>query len=234
MIKFCFHHKKINNKEPGVIYIDNSKSTYDHRMFSEIAGYKALLEMLNEKNEDGTAKYDDNAWISLNQYRREFDDRDVYDRTCIPQPMILPTSVAGHYSIYHNLDDLILCGQALKEEFPHFVQGFEQVINGNVFIPYNMAILTVNQFRDYSAFLLKILDNFHKKIGTETYEDRLDYIKRYPDKYTGEYKNNDVAYQARIESFCAERISSFYWLYVSRQMPVFPCKVNLMEENQKI
>lgn len=233
MIKFVFHHKPVEKKEDGVIYIDNSQSEYDHREFSEIAGYKILANMLNEKLEDGCAKYPDNEWISLNHYRREF-DKDAIDRTYIPQPMFLPTSVAAHYGIYHNIDDLHLCGQAVKEEFPNLVQPLEQVWNGNMFIPYNMAILTVSQFRDYSNFLFKVLENLHKKIGTSTYEGRLDYIKRYPEKYTGEYKNNDPVYAARIESFCAERLSSFYWIYVSRQMPVFPAKVNLLEEGQKI
>lgn len=233
MLKFVFHHKPVEKKEDGVIYIDNSQSEYDHREFSEIAGYKILANMLNEKLEDGSSKYNDNLWISLNHYRREF-DKDAIDRTYIPQPMILPTTVAAHYSIYHNIDDLHLCGQAVKEEFPHLVQPLEQVWNSNMFIPYNMAILTVSQFRDYSNFLFKVLENLHKKIGTSTYEGRLDYIKRYPEKYTGEYKNNDPVYAARIESFCAERLSTFYWIYVSKQIPVFPCKVNLLEENQKI
>ena len=229
----CFHHKKIKDKKPGVIYIDNTKSTYDHRMFSEIAGFKILLDMVNELKEDGSAKYADSDWLSLNHYRREF-DKDALNRTYIPQPMVLPTTVAAQYALYHNIEDLQLCGQAVKEEFPHLVQQFEQVLNSNIFIPYNMAILTVSQFKDYCNFLFKVLDNLHKKIGTETYEDRLDYIKRYPEKYTGKDKNNDVVYQARIESFCAERLSSFYWLYVSRQMPVFPSKINLLEEGQKI
>lgn len=224
MIKFVFHHKPIEKKEDGVIYIDNSQSEYDHREFSEIAGYKIVANMLNEKLTDGSSKYSDNEWISLNHYRREF-DKDAIDRTYIPQPMILPTTVAAHYSIYHSIEDLQLCGQAVKEEFPHLVQPFEQVLNGNIFIPYNMAILTVSQFKDYSNFLFKVLENLHKKIGTSTYEDRLDYIKRYPEKYTGENKNNDAAYQARIESFCSERLSTFYWLYISKQIPVFPCAI---------
>ena len=193
-------------------------------MFSEIAGYKILLDMLNEKNEDGSAKYGDNEWISLNHYRREF-EKDAVDRTYVPQPLQLSYSVATQYAVYHNIEDLKLCGQAVKEEFPNLIQAFEQIMNGNIFIPYNMCITTVSQFRDYSNFLFKVLDNLHKKIGTETYEDRLDYIKRYPEKYTGENKNNDPVYQARIESFCSERLSSFYWLYVSRQIPVFPAKI---------
>lgn len=223
MYKYILTHKDMEPVE-GFEIIDNRKSYLDHRMFSEIAGYKILFNMLNEKNDDGSAKYGDNEWISLNHYRREF-EKDAVDRTYVPQPLQLPYSVAAHYAVYHNIEDLKLCGQAVKEEFPNLVQAFEQVMNGNIFIPYNMCITTVSQFRDYSNFLFKVLDNLHKKIGTETYEDRLDYIKRYPEKYTGENKNNDVVYQARIESFCSERLSSFYWLYVSKQIPVFPAKI---------
>lgn len=223
MYKYILTHKDMEPVE-GFEIIDNRKSYLDHRMFSEIAGYKILFNMLNEKNDDGSAKYGDNEWISLNHYRREF-EKDAVDRTYVPQPLQLPYSVAAHYAVYHNIEDLKLCGQAVKEEFPNLVQAFEQIMNGNIFIPYNMCITTVSQFRDYSNFLFKVLDNLHKKIGTETYEDRLDYIKRYPEKYTGENKNNDVVYQARIESFCSERLSSFYWLYVSRQIPVFPAKI---------
>ena len=110
------------------------------------------------------------------------------------------------------------CG---KSTTLRMIAGLEDISGGELYID---GVLSNN----------KILDNLHKKIGTETYEARLDYIKRYSDKYTGEHKNNDVAYQARIESFCCERLSTFYWLFASKQMPVYPCKVNLLEENQKI
>lgn len=223
MRKYILTHKDMECPV-GYEIIDNRKSDLDHRMFSEIAGYKILLDMLKDKNEDGSAKYGDNEWISLNHYRREF-EKDAVDRTYVPQPMQLPCSVAEHYATYHNIEDLKLCGQALKEEFPNLIQAFEQVMNGNIFIPYNMCITTIAQFRNLCNFLFKTLDNMHKKIGTETYEDRLDYVKRHPEWYTGEHKNNNPVYAARIESFCAERLSSFYWLYVSRQMPIFPAKI---------
>ena len=233
MVKVIFHHKKVKEKEEGTVYIDNTKSSYDHRMFSEIAGFKILAEMLNEKNDDGSAKYPDTEWLSLNHYRREIDP-DCINRTYIPQPMVLPITVAAQYAVYHNIEDLHLCGQAIKEEFPHLVQAVEQIWNGNIFIPYNIGVMTVSQFKDYSNFLFKVLDNVHKKIGTETFEARLDYVKRYPEKYTGEQKDGKPEYQARIESFLAERLSTAYWLFISRQMPVFTAKINLLEKDQKI
>ena len=218
MHKYILTHKDM---EPvnGFEIIDNRENKeLDHRIWSELAGMQLVYDIVMKN------KYDDGEFISLSHYRRRIDP-DCVNRFYVPQPMVLPTTVAAQYAVYHNIEDLKLCGQAVKDEFPHLVQPFEQVLNGNIFIPYNMAILTVSQFKDYWNFLFKVLDNLHKKIGTETYENRLDYVKRHPEWYTGKDKNNDPVYAARIESFCAERLSTFYWIYVSKQIPVFPASV---------
>ena len=218
MHNYILTHKDM---EPvnGFEIIDNRENKeLDHRIWSELAGMQLIYDIVIKN------KYEDSEFISLSHYRRRIDP-DCVNRFYVPEPMVLPTTVAAQYAVYHNIEDLKLCGQAVKDEFPHLVQPFEQVLNGNIFIPYNMAILTVSQFKDYWNFLFKVLDNLHKKIGTETYEDRLDYIKRYPEKYTGKDKNNDPVYAARIESFCAERLSTFYWIYVSKQMTIFPAKI---------
>ena len=218
MHKYILTHKDM---EPvnGFEIIDNRENKeLDHRIWSELAGMQMVYDIVMKN------KYDDGEFISLSHYRRRIDP-DCVNRFYVPQPMVLPTTVAAQYAVYHNIEDLKLCGQAVKDEFPHLVQPFEQVLNGNIFIPYNMAILTVSQFKDYWNFLFKVLDNLHKKIGTETYENRLDYVKRHPEWYTGKDKNNDPVYAARIESFCAERLSTFYWIYVSKQIPVFPASI---------
>lgn len=218
MRKYILTHKDM---EPvnGFEIIDNRENKeLDHRIWSELAGMQIVYDLVIKN------KYEDSEFISLNHYRRRIDP-DCVNRFYVPQPMVLPTTVAAQYAVYHNIEDLKLCGQAVKDEFPHLVQPFEQVLNGNIFIPYNMAILTVSQLKDYWNFLFKVLDNLHKKIGTETYENRLDYVKRHPEWYTGKDKNNDPVYAARIESFCAERLSTFYWIYVSKQIPVFTAKI---------
>ena len=218
MHKYILTHKDMEPVDGFEIIDNRDNKELDHRIWSELAGMQMIYDLVIKN------KYEDSEFISLSHYRRRIDP-DCVNRFYVPEPMVLPTTVAAQYAVYHNIEDLKLCGQAVKDEFPHLVQPFEQVLNGNIFIPYNMAILTVSQFKDYWNFLFKVLDNLHKKIGTETYEDRLDYIKRYPEKYTGKDKNNDPVYAARIESFCAERLSTFYWIYVSKQMPIFPAKI---------
>lgn len=237
MKRILFAHKKLPKDFPYSDYtvVRNDQNTeLDHRLYSEVAGFQLFWEQLKKDMEVTMGDHvmpDD--FFSLNHARRLI-DRDCVNRTYVAQPMILPYSVAQHYATYHHIGDLQLCGQALKEEFPHLSQHFEQCMNGNIFLPYNIAVLTANQFLDYYNFLIKVLSNLTKKIGTSTYEERIDYIKRHSEWYTGEQKNNDPKYQARIEAFCAERLSTCYWLLVSKQMPVFPASVRLMEKGQKI
>ena len=222
MIKVTFTHKP-DTKSDGLI-IDNTKSTLDHRMFSEIAGFKILFDMI----EKGEIK---DEWISLNHYRREMDP-DCTGRIYIPEPMILPCSVGQNYDLCHNVDDLILCGQVMKETHPQLVQWFENVINGRMFIPYNMGVMPIEQFKDYFTFLYTVLSKFLEKINVKTYEDMLERVKL-NSKYKG-HQDDRIEYQARVPSFLAERLSTLYWIYCSKLCPIFPGKVKLLEEGQKI
>ena len=222
MIKVTFTHKP-DTKSDGLI-IDNTKSTLDHRMFSEIAGFKILFDMI----EKGEIKDD---WISLNHYRREMDP-DCTGRIYIPEPMILPCSVGQNYDLCHNVDDLILCGQVMKETHPHLVPWFENVINGRMFIPYNMGVMPTGQFKDYFTFIITVLSKFMEKINVKTYEDMLERVKL-NGKYKG-HQDDRIEYQARIPSFLAERLSTLYWIFCSKQCPIFPGKVRLLEEGQTI
>lgn len=221
MIKVTFTHKPI---ETDGLVIDNTKSSLDHRLYSEIAGFKILFDMI----EKGEIK---DEWISLNHYRRMMDP-DCTGRIYIPEPMLLKNTVGQQYDIYHNIDDLILCGQAMKETYPHMVQWFETIINGHMFIPYNMGVMPVNQFKDYFVFLYTVLTKTMELMNIKTYEEMTEHVKNNA-KYRG-HVDDRVEYQSRIPSFLAERLSTLYWIYCSKQCPIFPAKVILLEKDQKI
>lgn len=221
MIKVTFTHKPI---ETDGLVIDNTKSSLDHRLYSEIAGFKILFDMI----EKGEIK---DEWISLNHYRRMMDP-DCTGRIYIPEPMLLKNTVGQQYDIYHNIDDLILCGQAMKETYPHMVQWFETIINGHMFIPYNMGVMPVNQFKDYFVFLYTVLTKTMEMMNIKTYEEMTEHVKNNA-KYKG-HVDDRVEYQSRVPSFLAERLSTLYWIYCSKQCPIFPAKVILLEKDQKI
>lgn len=225
MKKFILTHKDIKPIEGFEIIDNRENSELDHRIWSEIAGLQILYNKLTtEKGENDMLLYDENEFISLNHYRRMIDP-DCVNRFYIPQPIVFNGSLAEQYAECHNIEDLKLCGKSLKEEFPHLAPVFEKTMNDRMFIPYIICVLTVGQFKDYFNFLYKVLTNFNKKLGTNTYEERLDYIRRHPELYTGENKNSEPEYQARIESFLAERLATAYFNVCSQRTLVFPCKI---------
>lgn len=237
MKRYIFSHKDLPKDFPYNDYTlirNDSSSQLDHRIWSELAGYKLLYDrIISEKDENGILLWDENEYISLNHYRRIL-DRNVIDKTSVPNKFQIIVSLYQHYSNYHNINDLELCKQAITEEFPYLKNKFDDVLKNNIMIPYNIGIMKVFQFKDYMKFIFKVLFNLHKKIGTNTYEERLDYIKNNQDKYSGIIKDNRIEYQARIEGFCAERLTTLYWLYYSEFSSLNHIDVYLMEENQNI
>lgn len=234
MHKYILTHKDMEPVE-GFEIIDNRKSDLDHRLWSEIAGIKILYDRIKKQEDDarnGNKVEDIPEWISLNHYRRIF-DKDCHNRVYVAQPMILPCSVAQQYASMHFIEDLQLMGKAIKECYPNMVQASEQVLNGNIFIPYNIGIMPVKQFMDWMTFILTILKKVDEYLGQPNFDKMKEIISnRGQPKVDG--RNNDIAYQARLYSFVSERLSTIYWLFVSRQIPVYPARVILLEEGQKI
>jgi len=231
MDKYIITHDidKVNEIWPsteGFTVFDNTKSERDHRLYSEVAAFPEILKFYTSDDDNG-------KWIQLNHYRRRF-ARDLYDRTAIPQPMTFTETLAAQYDYYHNLNDLSVMGKAIKELYPHLVQHVEQVLNGHVLIPYNICTCTVAQLKDYSNFLIAVLDKTLEMMGVKTYEDMVERVKNGNYNKDNQGRNNDVEYQARVLSFLSERLSTAYWLYISKNMPVFPWTIELLEKGQTI
>lgn len=222
---------------PGYEIIDNRKSDLDHRLWSEVAGMKILYDRFKKMEDDarnGNKSEEMPEWINLNHYRRMF-DKDCYNRLYVAQPVVFQGTLAQHYQYFHNIKDLSICGEALKETYPHLVPTFEMVLNRNILIPYIIGIMPTGQFMDYFTFLYNVLSKTLEKMNCKIYEDVLERVKT-TEGYNVNVKdrNNAPEYQARILSFLAERLATLYWTFCSHQIPVFPAKVNLLEEGQTI
>ena len=238
MYKVVFTHKKCSILD-GYVKIDNRKSDLDHRLYSEIAGYDVLMKMFNDaenaKSADTTGKTNPEfppIWIQTNHYRRVF-DIDCCNRTYIAQPMIFPCTIAQQYGAMHYIEDLKTMCNAIRALYPTMINFAEQVLNQNIFIPYNMVTCQYGQFRDYAQFLISVLKKVAEYMGNPTFEQMKDIISK-REQPNVEGRNNDISYQSRIYSFLSERVSTIYWLAIAKQMPVYPAKVNLLEEGQKI
>lgn len=229
MDRFIFSHKDITCPD-GYEVVDNRKSDLDHRMYSEIAGLdfltKKYKEEENKKVADSTGKTNTKFppdWVQTNHYRRRM-DIDACNRTYVAQPLILSTSVAQHYAACHFIQDLELMGKAIKELYPQMIQPAEQVLNGNILIPYNIVNCQYNQFLDWATFIITVLKKVAEYMGNPTFEQMKEIIStREQPKVEG--RNNDVAYQSRIYGFLSERASSIYWLTAAKKMPIFPATI---------
>lgn len=232
--KIVFTHKPLTAMEDYDI-IDNTTSTLDHRLWSEISGFKIVYDKLEQYSEEvrtGNREPDDH-WLYLNHYRRRFDD-DCYRRIYVAQPMFLQCTLAQHYDYFHNIEDLKACGQAVKEMYPTLVGSFEQILNSNMLIPYIIGIMPEGQFRDYYNFLYTVLSRTMEIIGCNTYEDMMKRVTEGNYVRDNQGRNNSPEYQVRILSFLAERLATMYWKNIAMQTQVFPAKINLLEEGQKI
>lgn len=231
MKKIVFYHKNIKRSPlKDAILINNANSDLDHRMWSELAGYKLLYDMINTK--DDINEWPPFEFISLNHYRRIFDEN-ITNKTIIPIPMIIPCTLYNQYAIYHNINDLKIMESIVKTKYPYLSENFDKVMNGNVLIPYTIGIMPVNQFKDYWYFLYDVLSEVLKVMNISTFDEMLNRVKN-DNNYIGEYKNEKPEYQARVLSFLAERLSTLYWFYLSDLIPIYFGKVKLLEENQMI
>lgn len=236
---FILFHKKDKKWKPwreDAILIDNKESTLDHRLYSEWAGIQSINDSFdnieNLIKENKLKPGDLPEFVTIAHYRRQ-PDPDCIKRIYVAQPMVFQCSLAQQYAGMHFIEDLKYLGEAIKQKFPHMAQFSEMVLNQNILIPYNIVTCPYGQFRDYSKFVLEVLKTAHQLAGNHNYEETLEIFKRREvPKFEG--RDNRPEYQARWLSFISERASTIYWKFCSQNVPVFPCRINLLEEGQKI
>lgn len=220
-----FTHKPITPPS-GYEVIDNTTSDLDHRLWSEMAGMKIVYDKVitHEQEVTNGTRNPMEHWYYFNHYRRRFDD-DCYRRLYVAQPIFMQCTLAQQYDYYHNLEDLKICGEALKEKYPMLVGSFEQTLNSNMLIPYIIGVMHEGQFKDYFNFLHTVLSRTLELMNCKTYEDVMKRVTEGNYVRDNKDRNNDPEYQCRILSFLAERLATMYWKNVASQIPVFPAQL---------
>ena len=229
-MKFIFTHKDTEVPEGYTLIDTRENKELDHRLYSEVSGLDLLLKKFKQTEQEKAADRTGNThqdfppiWVQTNHYRRRM-DIDCCKRTYVSQPIVLQGSVAQNYASCHFIEDLQTMCKAIGECYPSMVQISEQVLNGNILIPYNIVNCQYGQFCDWAQFLITVLKKVADYMGNPTFEQMKEIIsKREQPKNEG--RNNDVAYQSRVYSFLSERASSCYWLAVAKQIPIYPAKI---------
>lgn len=145
--------------------------------------------------------YPDIEYIGLNHYRRYFDfnklifKQDSYVKpenqiplykinksklkfllkhnySIIPNRSTLSFSLENQYCLAHISDDIRELRKTVKQLYPSYNFSYEYVMtNSNLFSPYNMFILSWNDFNNYCEWLFTILFELEKKINITYYSD---------------------------------------------------------------
>lgn len=187
------------------------KEGYDSRVFGELPAWMWIAEHIREQD-----------WCSLNAYRRKLK---LGIGTLVAAPMQWKTSVLDQLANYHCP---IYC-DVLHTILP---PNEFNLLQRNVFIPYNIAQMSGSQIKHYVSFIKEREDAFFKCLGFQpTLDNCRKFVTSEPSvlEQTIPDKNLNAEYQSRIGAFIMERLNTIYWQIIGNYVPM---EVVLLEENQ--
>jgi len=188
--------KKIDNKKLGLKYCDD--------FYCELLAYIWIVK-----------NYSIKKYIGFCHYRRYFsflDDIPNLDEVfkssdvILPKPLKLKNTVREHYAYCHNVEDLDIVRNIVKEWFPDYLNAVDVTFGGKILFTNNMFIMKREDFLEFMSFYMNVIDRYLAYI-----ENDVDYrIDTNKDKYLKNLKNSpqngEHWYQKRIGGFMAERL----------------------------
>lgn len=161
-------------------------------------------------------------YVGFCQYRKYFDflnDIPDIDEIFKEHDIILTTpigfksSILTQYTLSHNMGDLLLLKECLRQKFPQYVQDFNSFIGGKRMYACNLFIMKKEDFMKYCNFIWKTITHFMKMSGIKNYEDTVLRVLR--DKWYEKkvYPNNTIDYQARFMAYLIERLTNIYVMH---------------------
>ena len=210
---FICTHKDFEHKVDNSVYkiIDSRKIDVNLPLkddfYSELYAYKYVADNLELPKYVGFCHYRRYFSFMNNvpNMSEVFKENDVI----FTKPMKFKYNIKQHYGKCHNLEDLIIVENIIKEKYSDYYNSFEKYINQNMFIPYNMFVMKREDFLRYIAFIKGVLDEYLRIVGTDIYKR----IEDNKDKYLKDFSPNDkVEYQYRIGGYLAERLTGVFIL----------------------
>lgn len=157
----------------------------------------------------------------------------------LANPIVFPYSLQTQYMYKHNINDLLVIKNIIKEKFPDYLKSYEQYIeNGNVLFYSNSFITKREIYDDLCNFCFTILFEFEKIFNLSNKEDRLrhaaealnSYIEQKEVSHSGE---DMVLYQSRFCGYLFERLLTLYVFH--NKLNVYLCGDYIkLEDNMKI
>lgn len=121
--------------------------------------------------------------VGICHYRRYFLDQDQrllteedYERILSEYDIIVSNrayadgSYLEYYSEGHNVNDLLVTGEVLKEKYPEYYPFFKQAIDENIYFFGNLMVTSKEKFDAYATWLFDILFEVEKRIDVSDYD----------------------------------------------------------------
>ena len=153
--------------------------------------------------------------IGFCHYRRYFSFLDNIpsleeDNVIVTKQMVFNGTVRDQYRACHNIDDLNIIESIVSVHYPEYKLTMERFLDGNLFIPCNMFIMSGDKFKELVDFVMDIMDRYLKVVGYDIKKR----IEENKDRYLkGFYPNNTPDYQYRIGGFLGERLVNIFILH---------------------
>lgn len=155
-------------------------------------------------------------YVGICHYRRYFDFLDDVPnieeifKECdaiIRKPHKLPISIKEQYESCHNIEDLNLMGEILKENFEGYYPIYNAFMKSKYFVPCNMVILKKDDFLELVNFGKEFLKEFLWRTNVDVYKRVFENEEKYVKKF---YPNSTHNYQIRMLSFLLERLTNIF------------------------
>lgn len=118
------------------------------------------------------------------------------------------------YKYWHNIEDLELLGEIIKEYFPEYIDGYEKMCEVKYLYPSSMFIMDKETFLKYCEYIFKVLAVFRSKRKFYDTEDSVKWVEEHKDKYIKPGLDYyDVKMQSRIVGYIAERALAAFLMH---------------------
>lgn len=192
------------------------------RIYDELRKNESPITLIKCMDNDGFYGYmyslkkinpniiDNKKYIVIGQNGKKFNITDntmttkdlftQYDAV-VPKPLMLQQTVKEDYATNHNIEDLEVVEKIINEKYQSYANPLKVFLNGNILIPYNMFIMKVDDFKEYTKFIFGVLDEYLNVIDA-------DKLKKVKDSKVGEY--------------LAERLTNVFLIKKYTKMKTFP------------
>lgn len=107
-----------------------------------------------------------NRLMTQEEYEASLQQADIM----VSDPMFAPGMYLEYFGAAHNVEDMLLVGEVLRELFPEDYPAFEQVMQGSKYYFGNLCVMRKKLFDSYCAWLFAIFFEMEKRIDISGYD----------------------------------------------------------------